>query len=206
MFIHSSLLFLLSVLSVTTLAHPSSSPQITPTPITSQTLAHRTESNTAVTVSTKPIAYPSFCCAYNSLKSPDSATVTNYTLNFPGFGNTDASAAHTGTYPNSNALCAPGLDDAINAAFKNEADYTMTITCLPSYGGKNDTYVYLTMVVPTQDQGMPLLEVVRNWAPSWASPKWDDLRTLVPADATCAESASLCQPQQMPLGYCSSNC
>ncbi|KAJ8067877.1 hypothetical protein OCU04_003464 [Sclerotinia nivalis] len=180
MFIHSALLFILSVLSATTIAQPGIPPaQITPTPTNFQDLSIRGAKKSPVTVSTKPTPYPSVV---------------------------HSSPAHSGTYPSTDSLCAPGLNTAIDAAFKNEAGYKMTITCLPSYGATNDTYVYLNMVVPAKDQGAALIRIVKTWAPSWASPIWNDPRTLVPADATCPEDASLCQPQQLPLGYCLSGC
>ncbi|KAF7877402.1 hypothetical protein EAF04_001079 [Stromatinia cepivora] len=161
MFIHSTLLFSPSVLSATTVAQPGVPPaKITPTPTNFQGLSIRTTKKSLVTVLSKPTPYTSFCCAYNSIKTSNSVIETNYTLHFAGFGNTDSSPAHSGTYPSTDSLCAPGLDAANDAAFKNEAGYKMTITCLPSYGATNVTYVYLNMVVPTKNQGEALLLIV----------------------------------------------
>ena len=163
MFTYSTLLFLLSVLSATALAHPSPTSvyavDTTTAPILAQRATTATTLATPVSVTTTPTAYPSFCCAYNNIKYKGAAW-TNYTLNLAGFGNTDSTSAHDTTNPSTDGLCAPGLDDAINAKFDSAPGYEFTITCLPSYGGTNDTYVYMMMIVPTADQGGALLDIV----------------------------------------------
>ncbi|KAK6603296.1 hypothetical protein H4I96_06064 [Botrytis cinerea] len=192
MFIYTPLLLFLSALSTTATGDPEiPSAQITPAPTTFESLALRDTAEATTTthgpppdiVNAKPTPFPSFCCTYNITEKLDSSVKAHYVLNLNSFGNIDSS-------PHTLARVGP-------------------------YGGINDTYVKLEMTAPSEYQGKALLDVVRKWAPGWAapsmaaagpvSPQWKDPRTLVPDDATCVKGGS-CSKQQLPEGYCLSNC